>query len=311
MSGTFRPMLACDYDPAKLEFPMVAMPKIDGVRAMNIGGKLTGRSLKPHKNRHTTRVYSHIETLGFDGEMIAGEDPTVPRLCSLTTSALNTVEGEPCTTWWLFDLVTPETMSTPYLERLRLLAERVLWLKENRKGLRSHPFVPSLMLVPHQLVHSGDALEEYEKEALGLGYEGVILRDPTGAYKQGRSTTREGGYLRIKRFAETEAVVIRILEGKSNGNEATKNELGYTERSSHKANMLPNGMVGALVCRDVQSGEEITVAAGTMTHGERLAYFQNQETLIGKTIKYKTFLHGVKDKPRFPTFQSIRAETDM
>ena len=34
------------------------------------------------------------------------------------------------------------------------------------------------------------------------------------------------------------------------------------------------------------------------------------EELVGHTIKFKTFPKGIKNKPRFPTFVSIRADSD-
>ena len=49
-------MLATDYEEAKLRFPVLAQPKIDGVRGVNFFGTLTGRSLKQHRNKYTTKV---------------------------------------------------------------------------------------------------------------------------------------------------------------------------------------------------------------------------------------------------------------
>lgn len=117
--------------------------------------------------------------------------------------------------------------------------------------------------------------------------------------------------LRIKRFVEEEAVVREVVQGNHNGNEAKTNELGRTERSSAQANLIPNGRVGALICEDLKTGNEITVAPGRMTHEERRCYFEEPQLLIGRTIKYKHFMVGRKDKPRFPTFQCIRADSDI
>ena len=61
-------MLATDYEEAKLRFPVLAQPKIDGVRGVNFFGTLTGRSLKQHRNKYTTKFYSHSCLAGMDGE---------------------------------------------------------------------------------------------------------------------------------------------------------------------------------------------------------------------------------------------------
>ena len=44
---SFKPQLAEDAVLDKVIFPCLVQPKIDGVRAMNLEGTLTGRSLDP------------------------------------------------------------------------------------------------------------------------------------------------------------------------------------------------------------------------------------------------------------------------
>lgn len=300
-----KPMLASDWAPKTLKFPLWVQPKIDGVRALNCTGTLTGRSLKQHKNKFTTGFFSHGLTLGLDGEMAAWSE-TAPDLCRRTTSALNTIEGEPFVLWWLFDLVTLENGGKSYSERYEDLKIRVEKLKVFQPLLWSR-----VRLVPYKVVYNLEELEAVDADYVALGFEGTIIRDPNGLHKSGRSTARECGLLRIKRFVEEEAVVLSLQEGESNANEAKINELGHTERSTHAENMIPNGKVGAMVCKDVKTEQTITVGAGCMTHAERLHYWAHPGEIVGKTIKYKTFLHGKKDLPRFPTFQSLRAESDM
>src|SRR5437899_138139 len=78
------------------------------------------------------------------------------------------------------------------------------------------------------------------------GFEGVMLRKPDGPYKFGRSTVREGYLMKVKRFTQEEAVVVGYEEQETNLNEATKDALGHTKRSSHKAGKRPAGVLGAL-----------------------------------------------------------------
>jgi DNA ligase-1 len=313
-----KPMLASDYDESKLRFPLIAQPKIDGVRGLNMLGTLTGRSLKKHANRHTTGFFSHSSLIGFDGEL-AAECETHPDLCRMTTSALNTIEGVPFLLWWLFDYVTPATRLLTYENRMAALFARVRELHHDRSlfALARH-----LSIVPSVTCNTLEELLDCDAKWLDAGFEGTIVRDPNGMHKQGRSTAKEGGLLRIKRFIEEEAVVVAVEEGQTNLNEAQRNELGYVERSTHQANMVPNGMVGTLRCRVVkdvesggklvlQAGQEITVAAGCMPHEDRDRFLKKPELILGHTIKFQFFPKGIKDKPRFPTFQSIRAASDM
>jgi hypothetical protein len=119
-----KPMLASDWHPEKVQFPVVVQPKFDGVRALNLFGKFTGRSLKPFKNKHVTAQFSRSALLGFDGEAAAAHEAD-ELLCSKTTSALGTIEGAPYLVWWLFDYVTTETRDLPYLARYEALQRRI------------------------------------------------------------------------------------------------------------------------------------------------------------------------------------------
>ena len=311
-----KPTLACDADLTKVKFPCYVMPKIDGVRGCNFDGNLTGRSLKPHANEFTTWFYSTPFYLGFDGEFAAASG-THPDLCRLTTSACSTIAGQPYLLWHVFDYITPETENLPFKDRY----QRLKWKFEDAAGEWNQY---RIRLVPAYLCNSIEELLEWEEDFLDAGYEGIIIRDPNGKAKQGRSTVREGILLRVKRFIEEEAVVVNLVEGQHNGNEATVNELGRTARSSHQDNMVPNGLVGSLTCRVIKdiydptgdkklllkAGQEITVSPGKMDHSDRKYYWENRGLLIGETIKFKFFPKGHKDKPRFPVFVCVRPESD-
>src|SRR5262245_45806476 len=101
---TMKPMLASDWDENKIKFPVIAQPKIDGVRALNMYGALTGRSLRAFDNSFSSYMFSRDLFRGFDGEMAAWEE-TAPDLCRRTTSALSSHDGEPWLMWHLFDYV--------------------------------------------------------------------------------------------------------------------------------------------------------------------------------------------------------------
>lgn len=296
-----KPMLASDAVFSKIQYPVLTQPKIDGVRGLVINGRLVGRSLKQHRNQHVTNLLSHRLLDGFDGEIIAGYDPTASDLCRRTSGDVSRIEGQPEITFYVFDWLIEDVRELPYFKRHERL-ERYLNTLVGRFPVR---------LVHSELADSEASLDAIDTCNLQAGYEGTILRDPSGTHKQGRSTAKEGGLLRIKRFIEEEAVVLSLEEGRHNGNEAKKNELGRTERSTAQAGMVPNGMVGTLICEDVKTGAVIEVAPGRMTHTERRFFWENPSEIVGHVIKYKHFEVGRKDKPRFPTFQSFRTRSDI
>lgn len=315
----FKPNLACDVDLDKLKFPVMVLPKVDGVRGLNVDGHLYARSMKQHANLYTTKFYSLGLLNGLDGEF-AAQAPTHPDLCRLTTSALSTIREEPYLIWHLFDYVTPVTIHMKYVDRYAELLKYVKTIEQANPDVYPH-----LVVIPAYWCTSMEEYIDVREKILAQGYEGTIVRDPNGKYKQGRSTVREGGYLRDKPFVhDTECELVEFVEGQTNNNEAKVNELGMQYRSTEKAGMIPNGMVGSLTGRILQDvyhprtgivlfekGDIITVGPGEMKHDERKQCWENRHDYIGKPFKFKFFPHGIKDKVRFPTFVCWRDKVDL
>ena len=314
-----KPILAVDADLDNLKFPLIAMPKIDGVRGLNVDGKLVARSLKPFKNKALTTLLSTPEFAGFDGELVAG-NVTDADLCRRTTSLTGTIKGNSDVGWCLFDYVPNDSVAElPYEERYNLLEEQLFEIKQTNAFISKN-----LWLVPMFVCSDIETLLALENNWLMQGYEGVICRSMDGKYKYGRTTKKEATYLRIKRFIDGEAEVLELIEGETNTNEAQVNELGDTYRTSHQAGKVLNGMLASMNCRmlkDVKDPQTkkvllkkdqvVVVTAGKMNHEQRKYFFENPEVIIERIVKFQFFPKGQKDKPRFPTFQTFRDPVDM
>lgn len=312
---SFKPSLAEDAVLEEVRFPAWVQPKIDGVRALNLSGRLTGRSLDEFKGYGISDFFSTRDFRHLDGEMILGNKPNcTERLCSLTTGAMGRFKGETQMAdlhWWTFDyLANP---SLPYRLRYHLLTLRLQEL--------SHP---RIHLVPYQEVRSAKGLKRCIAEYAEAGYEGTIIRNPDAPAKEGRATRKGQELWRVKPWADAEILVTGITEGAKNANEAKKNTLGRTERSSAAAGLIPNGQVGSIqgtMLADFHDpvtgkllfakGLPITVSPGEMTIAEAVHYFEHQEEIVARIVKFKHMTHGVKDQPRFATYMSHRLAEDM
>ncbi len=312
-----KPIRACDVKKDFVRYPIWMLPKIDGVRALTIRSEFIARSGKPFRNQKNSEFFSDDLFDGFDGEAVT-DRVYGGLLCNETTSALNTIKGEVTVNWCLFDYILPGANNwEPYHKRYEALVKRV------KKVLVEDPAVAQrLWVVPYIVVNSWEEVEAQHETWCKEGYEGSILRDPEGKYKLGTCTPREANYLRLKSFSDSEIEVTGVEQGQSNQNEQTKDTFGYAERSTHKENMVPNGMVGTITGVAVanvkhrgriliKKGDQITVSPGKMSHDQRVYYWEHQEEIIGKIVKYKFFPHGMKSKPRFPTFQSFRNRNDL
>lgn len=284
-------MLACNAEIDKLKYPLMASPKLDGVRCCIQDGRALSRTLKPIPNalvQHLLRGQYN----GLDGELIVGS-PTSKTCYRDTVSGVMSLNGVPDFTYYVFDLTDYDR---GFQERYTELGRRITGL----------PFVERL---PHALIVDADDLVRYEAAMVDQGYEGVILRDMHAPYKFGRSTVKEGFMLKCKRFTDAEAEIIGFEEEMFNGNEATTNELGRTKRSSHAAGKVGKGTLGAFLVRDATTGVEFSVGTG-LTADERALCWKERHALVGELIKYKSFEVGVKDKPRHPVFLGFRDRSD-
>lgn len=291
-----KPMLASATGGRNLCYPLLASPKLDGVRALVVNGSLRSRSLKLIPNLHTRELFSRDEFTGFDGELIVGKS-TEANVFQNTTSAVMTMGGRPDVVFCVFDLYTEQAGFAARLSKVELL------IKKFSKRL-------PLQLVGHSLIESEQELLNFESQCLSLGYEGVMIRSLDGPYKHGRSTLKEGWLLKLKRFDDSEAEVIGVNQLMHNANEATVNELGQRERSSHKSGKVPLLELGALVVRDLKTGIEFELGTG-FTHQQRVTYWQQRKRLIGLKAKYKYQAVGIKNKPRFPVFLGWRDAKDL
>lgn len=299
MSSKFKPMLAEHADISKIKFPMLASPKLDGIRAVVLNGKLLSRSLKPIPNKYTRKLFETSNWYeGLDGELIVGS-PTDPKCFNKTTSGVMSEDGEPDVNYYVFDQI-PEYS----------------WIKEdspfkNRySDLQNSMPLDHVVLVPQKMIWNLPELEEFEQECLSAGYEGVIIKDPNSPYKYGRSTLREGYMLKIKRYQDAEATILSVEELLSNTNEATRDELGKVKRSNAKAGMVPQNTLGALIVKDIKTGTEFSIGTG-FDETLRRELWDNKDSIIGKVVKYKFFAYGAVDKPRHPVFLGFRDKRDM
>lgn len=295
----FKPMLAGKAVDDKIVFPVYASPKLDGIRAIIIDGRVMSRSLKEIPNRYVQKLFGGMME-GTDGELIMG-DPTATDAYRKTNSAVMSEDGEPEVTFYVFD---------NYLEPGGFQRRRQA-VSQLREG-------PNVRLVPQELIHDLPALQDVEESYLNAGYEGVMIRSVDGKYKFGRSSTKEGILLKVKRFVDAEAEIVGVEAWEHNANEATTNELGRTKRSSHKENKVALEILGKLnvvglnepfigVPFDIGTGFE----GADDPDGERGQLWRKRKSLIGQIVKFKYFPTGVKDKPRHPVFLSFRDKRDM
>lgn len=307
-----KPMLAGKVEDINaLQYPLIATPKLDGIRCLVRRGMALTRKFLPVPNEHVRRAVEQglrerlgndLDELVLDGElMLRDRWATFQEV----TSAIMKRTGEPPFVYHVFDVVGPTLLTDTYVNRIDALERLVKKVK-----------LPWLRYVEHQIVRTQAQLERYETTIVSLGYEGVMLRDQYGPYKQGRSTFKEGWLLKLKRFEDAEAAIIGFEEAYENTNQATLDFTGHRKRSHAKSGMVPKGTLGAFVVKQVDedNGQEVEFRIGTgkgLTAELRQYIWDRQDEFLGKVVKFRYQLAGSKDAPRIPSFQGFRDERDM
>lgn len=299
---SFKPMLAgkAPTDLIKLDYPLLVSPKIDGIRCLIIDGVALSRNLLPIPNPTVQELFGDPLFNGFDGELLIGDvgDP----LCfnnsqSVMSHAHFVGEMREALRFHVFD---DFGQTGPFELRFKALNQRI------RKSAKY------IKIVPHHLVNNHHGITGYEELFLADGYEGLMIRDPAGRYKHGRSTTREGGLLKLKRHEDAEARVVGFKELLHNDNEDRTG--GVAQRRSTKQSGKRGGqLLGALQVVGVNGqfkGVRFDVGTG-FNHAQRESFWRTQNGLLDKFITYRFVPHGSKDAPRFPVFKGFRHEADL
>lgn len=295
------PMLAGKYDAKLVEkqLPVIAQPKLDGIRLLIRDGIAWTRSLKPLRSTWVQSFVAHHkhQLEGLDLEIVTG-DPLAPDAYRRTSSAVMSYDNNDAlnSKFYVFDIWNSPD---PYLTRFADLMNMELPV-----------FCEILESVS---ISTMEGLLRYEASLLELGHEGVILRDPDGYYKFGRSTPKEGKLIKMKQFSDAEAKIVATHELRHNANEAMINELGATARSGHQENLIPMDTLGAIECVGLwPDGSMYSVRIGTGFDDEtRLRLWRERDQLIGRMVKFKYFPTGAKEAPRFPVFLGFRDADDM
>ena len=300
MKQSFAPMLASTYAGEDLNFTVLVTPKIDGVRAIKLEGKLVSRSLKQIPNIAIRTLMERIlpEDGISDGELSVDSDfqKTVSAVMSVNTVLPNNLK------FYWFDWVQNSDFNVPYYLRVLSMHD---YIKNNKELRRLKIIIP---LIPAQV----DNLEElslFEEASLRKGYEGVVVRSYAGRYKCGRSTMREGLMIKIKRFEDFEATIIDTEELMHNMNEEQRDNFGRIQRSSAKGNKIKSGTLGAIVAM-AHNGNIFKIGTGFSSQ-QRQHLWASRDDLIRKLVKYRSAGNSKDDVPKCAVFIGLRHADDI
>lgn len=284
----------------KITFPLLASPKIDGIRFTAVECQAQSRSGKPLPNQHFQDLFKEGLLNHVDGEVVVGTNPsctdtTGGTLFNRTQSAIMTQTGTPTISLHVFDYI--KNPSEPFQDRT-LRAQKIAEFAE---------FAP-IHYVRHMWLNNPQEVIAYEEEALLNGYEGIMLRSPIAPYKFGRSTLKQQGLIKVKRFKDDEATVVGFAALERNTNPIQRDAFGLAKRSAHRAGKVPDNLLGKLLVSHAKYGEFAIGSGFDVETRERI--WLNQVDYLGKLVTFKYQPHGTMDAPRAPIFKGFRDRSD-
>lgn len=291
-----RPQLASSEIPDlnSLTYPKILQPKLDGICCLASNGLALSRTLEPIPNLHIQNFFKRFNLHGFHGELIIMNEYNFNKV----QSAVMSIEGTPNFVYVIYDYWDfPE--ETTYEDRMYSVEE----MASNRDTQEWNDHVE---VIPKHIVSSPEEADGLYREYLTLGYEGAILRNPHAPYKQGRHTLKSENLLKLKPFADTEGMIVQLIEGTTNTNNLGLSETGYAKRSSCKDGLVPNGTLGSIEV--LWEGKTFNIGAGSLTKKKRQEWWDHRDEMVGKLVTFKYQQLSEYGIPRFPILKGIRLD---
>jgi len=283
------PMLAHKYDAKKpkkndIVFPCFVQPKLDGLRCLvyaNEKGDIVTQSRTGgmfehmgHILREVTPLLNKYPRLVLDGELYTTEIPfeTLAGLIKKKHLVGDDLKNIQQIEYHVYDLIHLDEPNMPFLDRILLLNTALKTTQTEKKKYKSVRRVQTYPVNTHA--------EFYEKfqEFIADGYEGAMLRNTSGPYKQ---NTRSNNLQKYKEFQEEEYPIIGFAQGE--GRDA-----------------------GSVIwtCKTPDGTEFNVRPRGTMAYRRDL--YKNGKKYIGSLLTVIFQELSVAGVPRFPVGKCIR-----
>lgn len=298
---TFKPMLAPNekVDLSTLNYPLLASTKLDGIRCIFYKGQILSRSLKQIQNKQLRerfepiRKFSEENNIIFDGEIYSDKLTFQEITHFVMTQDLGDEELPASVKFYCFDSIEDNKTDTPFKQRAEFATLCMMRF-------------PDIAFPVEQVeVDSAEEVNDFFEQVLKENYEGLILREPKGAYKYGRGTLKEGLIFKVKNFLTFDAKILDVIQATRVDENAEKsiNELGYSKTSRKKDDRILIEKAAAFLVLYNNNEVKVTIA---LSDDEKIKIWKNKNDYLNKYIEYKGMIIGSKDVPRHPVFVRFR-----
>lgn len=309
--NVYNPMLASNVKPEDVQIGSMLSIKLEGVRGQCYPDGLLTRQLKPFPTRQLYELMEPVEKfcslygVSLEGEFYVHGWP-FDRIQSATRAEDNT--DALLLEFHVFDCYVDEKPGATFKERYEYYRWAVQVLNAN--GVH---FIHAV--TQNEVNFTEEVIATYE-QALENGYEGIVVKGDA-PYKFGRSTLKQGFFLRSKPDDPYDGVIIDIVERQNNLLESEVNELGYQYKRQDKDAKAGAGIAQTAVvyCPALGTTCRVSLTKGLQDYQDtangpsRQRFWEERDTFIGQVMKF-TGIPVKGQKPRSPRFHSLRYDLE-
>ena len=164
-----------EWDDARVAYPILISPKIDGTRGEKRGGQIFTR--RGHQITGVDHIVSYMNTVYPN--MSASGELFIPGMEFRRSDGIirSNMPSKPNVHYAIFDI--------PNLDN-SALARRIDQLAKSFYPLETRP-LPPVVYIPHLVAHTRDDVDKMYNYWRARGYEGLVAKKPDSYVKSGRS----------------------------------------------------------------------------------------------------------------------------
>lgn len=307
----YNPMLAANVKPEDVQIGSMLSIKLEGVRGQCYATGLLTRQLKPFPTRQLYERMCEVEhfcamyKICLEGEFYVHGWP-FDRIQSATRAEDNS--DALLLEFHAFDCFVESKPDATFKERYKYYT----WAVDTLRSL-GHDFIHAVEQV--EVSSTEQVIATYE-QAIENGYEGIVVKGDA-PYKFGRSTLKQGFFLRSKPDDPFDGVIIDIVERQNNLLESEINELGYQFKRQDKDAKAGAGIAQTAIvyCPALEDICRVSLTKGLQDYQDtsagpsRQRFWEERESFIGQAIKF-TGIPVKGQKPRSPRYHSLRYDLE-
>lgn len=252
-----------DWNLDELKYPVIVSPKWNGEFVMKDDDVVTTRQGKPFANQYVNDACNKVLKNGMNAELII-KDKTFHQIAGYCNSKYPKVKYP--LTLYVFDWVWNDPREQ-YINRIKRINFNLPIICDEAVAYYFGGI---------QLNNKEDVLK-FHNYSLEQGAEGIVIRDPEGPYKWGRSTKNEAYAFKMIEIVTKIGTIV-----------------GFTENS------VKSNTIGAIRIDTDEYGPIIVGSGFDNLTGINMK--TNPESFIDKKVYYQYRPHGMQLMPRQPIF---------